>query len=53
MSKVAIDEMIEGCRQSVYQTSLQIKSQVWETLSASAIDPDTIDGLGSIFDDPF
>ena len=53
MSQVAIDEMIEGCRQSVYQRSLQIKSQVWETLSASGIDPDAIDGLVSIFDDSF
>ena len=52
-SNVSSCKKSQGCRQSVYQTSLQIISQVWETLSASVIDPDAIVGLGSIFDDSF
>ena len=53
MSQVAIDDMIEGCRELVVQRSQQIKSQVWEALSASGIDPEAVNGLPSTFTDEF
>ena len=53
MSQVTIDDMIEGCRELVAQRSQQLKSQVWETLSASGVDPRSVNGLMSTFTDEF
>ena len=44
MSQVAIDDIIEGCRELVFQRSQEIKGLVWNTLSASGIDPENISG---------
>lgn len=53
ISQSAIDDIIEGCRELVFRRSQEIKSLVWSTLSASGIDPDSVSGLTSVFDDEF
>lgn len=53
ISQVAIDDIIEGCRELVFRRSQEIKSLVWSTLSESGIDPDGVSGLESVFDDEF
>lgn len=53
ISQPAIDDIIEGCRELVFRRSQEIKRVVWSTLSASGIDPDSVSGLTSVFDDEF
>ena len=50
-SQVAIDDIVDGCRNVCTQVVSRVSASVRATLATAGIDPDEIAGLSNVFED--
>ena len=51
ISQVAVDEIVYGCKSLFCRTIVRVQAGVRAKLAESGVDPSTIDGLDSAFED--
>ena len=51
ISQVAVDDIVNGCKSLFCHTIVRVKAGVRAKLAESGVDPSTIDGLDSAFED--